>query len=128
MGVGNPLQILESIEQGIDMFDSRLPTMSARGATLFTCTGNINIRNGKYRQDNSRIDEWCDCEVCKKFSRAYICHLMRSHEPTGAIYCTIHNLRFLHKLIEEAKDAIKKEEFKKYVEEFREETTKILQE
>ena len=118
MGVGEPLDMLESIERGVDMFDCVLPTRLARHGNAFTKHGKINLKNLKFKEDFSPLEDDCDCYTCKHYTKAYIRHLMVANESLGGRLLSIHNIRFLIKLMEESREAIKKEEFSKFKEEF----------
>ena len=107
MGVGTPADLIKCIANGVDMFDCVLPTRNARNGQLFTKNGKINIKNAKYRQDLSPIDEGNDYELSQKYSKAYLHHLFRTHEILGCRIATQHNLSFYNNLITEAKSAIK---------------------
>ena len=116
MGVGEPLDMLESIYRGVDMFDCVLPTRLARHGNAFTPYGKINLKNAKYKEDFHPIDEDCDCYTCKNYTKSYIRHLITSKESLGGRLLSIHNIRFLIKLMEDAREAIcnnNYEEFKK---------------
>jgi len=114
MGIGDPLEILEAISRGIDIFDSRMPTQNARRGTLFTSKGKLKILNKKYESDNSPIDKNCDCFVCKNYSKAYIKFLLSQDEPVGKELASYHNLYYLQNLIKQAKQAIKNNKFKEF--------------
>lgn len=118
MGVGDPIDILEGVERGIDMFDCVLPTRLARHGNAFTRNGKINIKNLKFKEDFTPIEESCDCYTCKHFSKAYIRHLITANETNGGRLLSIHNLRFLIKLTEEIRLAIENDEFSNYKQEF----------
>ena len=118
MGIGTPVEILRGIALGVDVFDSRMPTQSARHGTLFTSKGNLKITNEKYKFDKSPIDENCDCFVCKNYSKAFIRYQLINEEPTGKNLATYHNLYFLTKLIEKAKKAIRKGKFEEFIKDF----------
>ena len=94
MGVGAPDDIFEGVLRGIDMFDCVLPTRIARNGTVYTRTGKLTVRNAKYARDFSPLDPECDCYVCKKYTRAYIRHLINANEVLGIRLTTIHNLYF----------------------------------
>lgn len=111
MGAGNPVEILEAISLGVDMFDSRYPTQNARRGTLFTSKGKIKIFNKKYETDKRPIDFECECFVCKNYTKAYIRYLLRQEEGNGLRLATYHNLFYMQKLIDDAKSAIKKGKF-----------------
>ena len=111
MGVGTPDYILEGIERGIDMCDCVLPTRIARNGTAMTSHGKVVVRNGKYKQDFSPLDDECDCYCCKNFTKAYLRHLVNCKEILAAELLSIHNIYFLLKLVEGAREAIKNESF-----------------
>jgi len=118
MGIGTPEDLIESVYRGMDMFDCVLATRIARNGTAFTHDGKIVIRNSKFKEDFSPIDEKCDCYACKNYSRAYIRHLINSGEILGANLLSIHNLRFLTKLMEDIRQAIKEDRFLDFRAEF----------
>ncbi len=106
MGVGTPANILEAVERGVDLFDCVMPSRNARHGHLFTSNGVINISNSKYERDFTPIDESCDCPTCRKYSRAYIRHLMKSGEMLGHRLCVSHNLWFYNTLMEQIREAL----------------------
>ena len=106
MGVGSPEDIIEGIARGIDIFDSALPTRVARNGALFTRGGRRNIRNACYRKRDNPFDPECDCYTCSTFSAAYLHHLFRCEELLAYRLATIHNLRFVTRLMQEAGGAI----------------------
>jgi queuine tRNA-ribosyltransferase len=107
MGVGLPEDLLAAIGYGIDLFDCVIPTRYARSATAFTVRGRIRLTNRRYRRDAYPIDTSCDCRTCTRgFSRAYLNHLFNTNEILGAVLTTVHNVRFYHRLMEGARDAI----------------------
>ncbi len=106
MGVGTPVNILEGVARGIDLFDCVMPSRNARHGTIFTSQGIININNQKYITDNSPIDPECDCHTCRNFSRSYVRHLFKANEILGMRLATIHNLHFYNKLMERIRDAL----------------------
>ena len=118
MGVGTPMELLENISLGIDIFDCALPTHIARNGTVFTWEGKINLRNAGYKEDSSPLDSKCECYTCKNYSRAYIRHLLRAGEILGMRLATYHNLYFLNQLMEKARGAIKENKFKDFKREF----------
>ena len=111
MGVGAVNDLLEAIALNIDMCDCVLPTRIARHGTLMTSEGRINIHKAKYSEDFSPLDSQCDCYACRNYSRAYIHHLFRSKEGFGTRLMSIHNLRFLIRLMEESRKAIREDRF-----------------
>ena len=118
MGVGDPIDIIEGVMRGVDMFDCVLPTRLARHGNAFTRSGKINIKNLKYKEDFTPIDPLCDCYACKHYTRAYIRHLITADETFGARLLSIHNIRFLIKLVEDLRVAIENKTIKEYREEF----------
>ena len=111
MGVGSVDAILEGIQRNVDMFDCVLPTRIARHGTLMSSQGRINIKKQEYAEDFGPIDPECDCYTCRNFSRAYIRHLFRCNEGLGSRLMSIHNLRFLLSLTEQARQAIREDRF-----------------
>ena len=118
MGVGDPIDILEGVERGIDMFDCVLPTRIARHGNAFTHTGKINLKNLKYREDFTPIEDSCDCYTCKHYTKAYIRHLLVANEVLAGRLLSIHNIRFLIKLTEDIRKSIDNNNFNEYKEEF----------
>lgn len=117
MGLGTPVEILNSIERGVDMFDCVWPTRVARNGMVMTSTGRVNIKNAEYRTQDIPLDAECDCYTCRRYSRAYLCHLFRSAELTSHRLLSIHNIRFLIRLAERAREAIKNGTFMQLKEE-----------
>ena len=118
MGVGHPLNIVEGIARGVDMFDCVMPTRNGRNATVFTHTGRLNMRGAQYSHDFGPMDPECDCYACKNFSRAYLRHLAMCNEILGARLFTWHNLRFTISLAQRAREAIIAGEFPSFLEHF----------
>lgn len=114
MGIGSLDYILEAIGQGVDMFDCVLPTRLARHGALMTKKGRINIKDSEYEKDFSPIDPSCDCTTCQHYTRAYLRHLYRSDELLGKRLMSIHNLRFLINIVENARLAIEANRFESY--------------
>lgn len=106
MGVGTPINILEGVRRGVDLFDCVMPSRNARHGHLFTSKGIINISNAKYELDDSPIDDECDCFACRNFSKAYIRHLQKSQEALGLRLAVMHNLRFYNKMMEDIREAL----------------------
>jgi len=106
MGVGFPEDLLESVERGMDIFDCVIPSRMARSGTLFTQFGRIRVTNNKYRKDGYPVDTSCDCYTCSRFSRAFLRHLIQSKEVLGTMLCTIHNMRYYQKLMEDVRMAL----------------------
>ncbi len=123
MGVGTPIDLLELIDRGVDMFDCVMPTRNARNGMIFTSKGILNYKAAKFaEQVNQPWDEDCDCYSCKNFSRAYLRHLFKANELSVFQYASIHNLHFYLKLMEEARSRIADGSFK----EWKEQQVKIL--
>ncbi|MBR2678075.1 MAG: tRNA guanosine(34) transglycosylase Tgt [Bacilli bacterium] len=118
MGVGEPEDILEGVERGIDIFDCVLPTRIARHGQAFTHTGKINFNNAKFKEDLGPVEEGCDCYCCQNYSRAYVRHLITVGETLGGRLLSIHNIRFLIRLAEEIREAIKEDRFLEYKKDF----------
>ncbi len=108
MGVGKPADIIGAVARGIDMFDCVIPTRSGRNGQAFVTTGTINIRNAKYADDLTPLEEGCLCPACTNHSRAYLHHLVRSGEILGAILMTSHNLQFYQTLMQKIRTEIEK--------------------
>ncbi|GAB1575520.1 tRNA guanosine(34) transglycosylase Tgt [Bordetella petrii] len=106
MGVGTPEDLVEGVARGVDMFDCVMPTRNARNGWLFTRYGDLKIRNAKYRDDTRPLDPSCACHTCAHFSRAYLHHLQRANEITGARLNTLHNLHFYLTIMAEMREAI----------------------
>ncbi len=111
MGVGTPANILEGVDRGIDFFDCVYPSRNGRHGALYTHYGKINIKNQKYEKDMRPIEEGCDCPACRRYTRAYIRHLIKAEEMLGLRLCVLHNLYFYNHLMEEIRDALDKGEF-----------------
>ena len=118
MGVGEPVDIIEGVIRGIDMFDCVLPTRIARHGNAFTRDGKMNLRNLKFREDFTPIESDCDCYTCKHYTRAYIRHLLVANEQLAGRLLSIHNIRFLIRLTEDLREAIKNDNILEYKEEF----------
>ena len=115
MGVGSLDYLLGGIARGIDMFDCVLPTRLARHGALMTHSGRVNIRDAKYKEDFSSLDEKCDCYCCKNYTKAYLRHLYICDETFGKRLLSIHNTRFLISIMEGAREAIKEDRFGDYM-------------
>lgn len=118
MGVGSPDCLVEGALRGIDMFDCVLPTRTARNGTAYTSAGKINIRNLKYREDFSPLDENCDCYCCRNFSKAYLRHLVQSDEILGGRMLSLHNITYLARLMSRIREAIMQDRFGDFAKEF----------
>ena len=114
MGVGTPMNILNGVERGIDLFDCVMPSRNARHGQLFTTYGIINLNNEKYKDDMSPIDVNCDCPVCKRYSKAYLRHLLKSGEMLSQRLLVMHNLHFYNTLMEEIRTALAEGRFAAY--------------
>ena len=118
MGVGTPDYLIEAALAGIDMCDCVLPTRLARHGTALTSKGKIVIRNATYERDWGKLDDECDCYTCKNYTRAYIRHLVKTNEILGIRLISLHNLRFLSRLMEQVREAIEKDDLLGFREEF----------
>ena len=114
MGVGTPLDLIISIDAGVDMFDCVLPTRVARNGTLYTWQGKISIKRQEYKEDPGPLDPECDCYTCKNYSRAYLRHLFLSGEILGARLNTIHNLHFYMTVMRKAREALEQGRWTEY--------------
>lgn len=114
MGVGTPANILEAVERGVDFFDCVYPARNGRHGHAYTNHGKMNLMNKKYELDDRPLDETCDCPTCRKYSRAYIRHLLKAKEMLGLRLMVTHNLYFYNNMMEEIRDAIEKGCFKEY--------------
>ena len=114
MGVGTPANILEAVERGVDVFDCVYPARNGRHGHAYTNHGKMNLMNKKYELDDRPLDETCDCPTCRKYSRAYIRHLLKAKEMLGLRLMVTHNLYFYNSMMEEIRDAIEKGCFKEY--------------
>ena len=114
MGVGEPVDMLEAVEDGVDMMDCVQPTRIGRHGTVFTKYGRLVIKNAKYFRDPRPLDDGCDCYVCRNYTRAYIRHLFKAEEMLGQRLTTYHNLYFLIKLMKRARAAILENRFQEY--------------
>lgn len=118
MGVGDPIDIIEGVIRGIDIFDCVLPTRIARHGNAFTRCGKINLHNLKYKEDFTPIEDTCDCYTCKNYTKSYIRHLIISNEMLGGRLLSIHNIRFLIKLTEELRESIENDTILEYKDKF----------
>jgi queuine tRNA-ribosyltransferase len=114
MGVGTPLDIIEAVAAGIDMFDCVLPTRNARNGWLYTSTGVVKLRNARYRDDLGPLDPNCDCYTCRNFTRSYLHHLQRVNEILGSRLNTLHNLHYYQRVMQGARDAIAEGRYMRY--------------
>lgn len=118
MGVGDPIDIVENVIRGIDIFDCVSPTRLARHGHALTKYGKINLKNAKYKKDFTPISNECDCYACKHYTKAYIKHLINAEETFGARLLSIHNIRYLVHLMEEIREAIKNDRILEFREQF----------
>lgn len=118
MGLGSPPDIVTAIGQGVDCFDSIYPTSNARHGSLLTKHGRIAIKKKRYKRDFRPIEEGCTCSTCKRYSRAYVHHLLRVHELSGYTLATVHNLHFMKKLLEDARQAILEQRYQEFSQDF----------
>ena len=114
MGVGTPGNIIEGVARGVDFFDCVMPARNGRHGHLFTWDGIINIKNQKYERDERPIDPRCSCPVCRRYSRAYIRHLMKAQESLGLRFCVMHNLYYYNHLMEEIRQALDEGRFEAF--------------
>ncbi len=114
MGVGTPMNILEGVRRGVDLFDCVMPSRNARHGQIFTSAGIINLNNAKYTTDPLPLDEKCDCPVCRKHSRSYIRHLLKSGEMLGMRLCVMHNLWFYNTLMEKIRESLDEGRFEQF--------------
>lgn len=114
MGVGTPANILEGVERGVDFFDCVYPTRNGRHGHLYTNHGKINLFNAKYELDDRPIEEGCGCPACRRYSRAYIRHLLKAKEMLGMRLCVLHNLYFYNTMMEEIRNALDEGRFAEY--------------
>ncbi len=114
MGVGTPANILEGVERGVDFFDCVYPTRNGRHGHLYTDHGKINLFNAKYERDDRPIQEGCGCPACRRYSRAYIRHLLKAKEMLGLRLCVLHNLYFYNTMMTEIREALDQGRFAAY--------------
>ena len=124
MGVGTPANILEAVDRGVDFFDCVYPSRNGRHGHVYTKHGKLNLFNAKYELDERPIEEGCQCPACRRYSRAYIRHLLKAKEMLGMRLCVLHNLYYYNTLMEEIRDAIDAGRYK----EFKKETLKRMEE
>ncbi len=118
MGVGTPLDILQAVSQGVDMFDCVMPTRNARHGHLFTHQGVVRIRNASNAADTRPVDETCGCYCCENFSRAYLRHLLQNDELLGMRLASLHNTWFYQSLMGDIRDAIAEQRFDQFRQQF----------
>ena len=118
MGVGDPIDLIENVMRGIDIFDCVSPTRLARHGHAYTRHGKINIKNSKYREDFTPVDSKCDCYSCRHYTKAYIKHLINVNETFGARLLSIHNINFLHRLMDEIRINIENDTLEEFRDKF----------
>ena len=118
MGVGDPIDIIEGVIRGVDIFDCVLPTRIARNGTAMTSHGKVVVRNATYERDWTPLDPECDCYTCRNYTRAYIRHLIKANEILGVRLLSIHNLKFLANLMERVRIEIENDNLGNFKEEF----------
>lgn len=118
MGVGDPIDIIEGVIRGVDVFDCVSPTRLARHGNALTMNGKVNIKNSKFKRDFTPLENECDCYACKHYTKAYIHHLIKCDEVFGARLLSVHNIRFLIRITEDLREAIKNDSILEYREKF----------
>lgn len=114
MGVGTPANILEAVERGVDFFDCVYPSRNGRHGHVYTNHGKLNLFNQQYEKDMRPIEEGCNCPTCRRYSRAYIRHLLKAKEMLGMRLCVLHNLYFYNTMMEEIRDSLDEGNFASY--------------
>ena len=114
MGVGTPINILESVDRGVDFFDCVYPSRNGRHGHVYTNYGKLNLFNKKYELDKRPIEEGCDCPACRSYSRGYIRHLLKANEMLGMRLCVLHNLYFYNTMMSEIRTAIRENRYTEY--------------
>lgn len=114
MGVGTPANILEAVDRGVDFFDCVYPSRNGRHGHVYTNQGKLNLFNAKYELDERPIEDGCGCPVCRKYSRAYIRHLLKAKEMLGMRFCVLHNLYFYNTMMSEIRAAIEAGRYNEY--------------
>ena len=118
MGVGTPVNIVESVYRGVDFFDCVYPSRNARHGQLYTHTGKLNLKNKAFEEDLRPIEEGCNCPCCRRYSRAYIRHLLKAGEMLGLRLCVTHNLYFYNHLMEEIREALDNDHYEDFRKDF----------
>lgn len=114
MGVGTPANILEGVDRGVDFFDCVYPSRNGRHGHVYTNHGKLNLFNQRYELDDAPIEEGCGCPACRRYSRAYIRHLLKAKEMLGMRLCVLHNLYFYNTMMEEIREAIEQGRYQEY--------------
>ena len=114
MGVGTPANILEAVERGVDFFDCVYPSRNGRHGHVYTNQGKLNLFNAQYELDERPVEEGCACPACRRYSRAYIRHLLKAKEMLGMRLCVLHNLYFYNHMMEEIREAIEAGTYQEY--------------
>ncbi|MGQ9897236.1 MAG: tRNA guanosine(34) transglycosylase Tgt [Acidobacteriota bacterium] len=114
MGVGTPTDLVESVARGVDLFDCVMPTRHARNGTAFTTIGRLNLRNARHIRDEQPLDPECTCLVCRRYSRAYLAHLMRTGEILASVLVTYHNVHHYLDLMQQIRHALEKGQFGRF--------------
>jgi queuine tRNA-ribosyltransferase len=120
MGVGHPIDMVEAIARGVDMFDCVLPTRNARRGTVFISTGRLVVKNAAYARDPRPLDPECDCYTCQRFSRAYLRHLFAARELLAMRLASLHAVRHMIRLVRQAREAILNGSYAEFRSRFRE--------
>ena len=120
MGVGTPVNLLEAVARGIDLFDCVLPLKGAQHGNVFTFSGRLRLLQARYAEDPRPIEEGCDCPACRDFSRGYIRHLLKADERLGMRLCLLHNIRFYARLTEKIRKSLDEGRFAAFYREARE--------
>jgi queuine tRNA-ribosyltransferase len=107
MGVGRPIDIIEAVLRGVDLFDCVMPTRNARNATAFTSRGTVKMRNLRHQRDEGPLDPECACPTCRQFSRGYLRHLFLVEEMLGPMLLSVHNVTYYQRLVRELRESIK---------------------
>jgi queuine tRNA-ribosyltransferase len=118
MGVGKPSDLVGAVLRGVDMFDCVMPSRSGRNGQAFTKYGALNVRNARHKEDHRPLEEGCDCELCTKYSRAYLHHLIKCNEILGVMLLTQHNIRYYQRLMKGMRDAIKEGKLQEFANQF----------
>lgn len=114
LGIGEPADVFDAVENGCDIFDCVAPTRNGRNGTLYTLDGKIHIENKEYREDFSPIDKDCKCYTCKNHTRAYVCHLFHAKEMLAGTLASIHNIYFINNLMKNIREAILRDKFEEF--------------